>query len=79
LRDGLKETTMKKGTSRRDFLEMSALGLVAAVAPTAAGAVKPGDDYTFKRPAPEAREKLFGSVAAAVPVKANSITTLAWR
>ena len=37
---------MKKGTSRRDFLEMSALGLVAAVAPTATAAVPPGDAAT---------------------------------
>ena len=42
MRDGLKKATIKKGTSRRDSLEMSALGLVAAVAPGTTAAVRPG-------------------------------------
>ncbi|MGA8232010.1 MAG: twin-arginine translocation signal domain-containing protein, partial [Candidatus Acidiferrales bacterium] len=35
---------MGKGTSRRDFLEMSALGLAAAIVPNAA--VEPGEAVT---------------------------------
>jgi hypothetical protein len=39
-----KETTMKKSTSRRDFLEMSVLGLAAATVSSAAD--EPGEAVT---------------------------------